>query len=102
MMQLGVDGVFVGALSLINCVQYSAPRATSFPSPAPPHFFASRAGSGIFHSGNPVLRAKAIVTAVTHYNDPKIIAEASKGLGDAMSGTGNIKTSQVSFRERGH
>lgn len=59
-------------------------------------------GSGIFHSGDPAKRAKAIVTAVTHYNDPKIIAEASKGLGSAMSGTSNIKESQVSFRERGH
>src|SRR5512147_3225883 len=47
MMQLGVDGVFVG--------------------------------SGIFKSGNPALRAKAIVQAVTHYNDPKILADISKG-----------------------
>ena len=56
MMQLGVDGVFVG--------------------------------SGIFKSGNPAARAKAIVEAVTHYNDPKILAEVSKGLGDAMVGIG--------------
>jgi pyridoxal 5'-phosphate synthase pdxS subunit len=56
MMQLGVDGVFVG--------------------------------SGIFKSGNPARRAKAIVEAVTHYNDAKIVAEVSKGLGDAMVGIG--------------
>ena len=54
MMQLGLDGVFVG--------------------------------SGIFKSGNPARRAKAIVQAVTHYNDPKILAEISKGLGEAMVG----------------
>ncbi len=54
MMQLGLDGVFVG--------------------------------SGIFKSGNPAQRAKAIVQAVTHYNDPKIIAEVSKNLGEAMVG----------------
>ena len=54
MMQLGVDGVFVG--------------------------------SGIFKSGNPAARAKAIVLATTHYNDPQIIAEVSKGLGDPMIG----------------
>jgi pyridoxal 5'-phosphate synthase pdxS subunit len=56
MMQLGVDGVFVG--------------------------------SGIFKSGNPSARAKAIVKAVTHYNDPQILAEVSKGLGEAMVGIG--------------
>jgi pyridoxal 5'-phosphate synthase pdxS subunit len=56
MMQLGVDGVFVG--------------------------------SGIFKSGSPALRAKAIVQAVTHYNDPKILAEISKGLGEPMVGIG--------------
>lgn len=54
MMQLGVDGVFVG--------------------------------SGIFKSGNPARRAKAIVQAVTHYNDPKILAEISEDLGEAMVG----------------
>jgi pyridoxal 5'-phosphate synthase pdxS subunit len=56
MMQLGVDGVFVG--------------------------------SGIFKSGNPPLRAKAIVQSVTHYNDPKILAEISKGIGEPMVGIG--------------
>jgi len=54
MMQLGVDGVFVG--------------------------------SGIFKSADPARRAKAIVMATRHYNDPKIIAEVSKGLGEAMPG----------------
>jgi pyridoxal 5'-phosphate synthase pdxS subunit len=54
MMQLGVDGVFVG--------------------------------SGIFKSGNPAKRANAIVKAVTHYNDPKILAEVSRNLGEAMVG----------------
>jgi len=54
MMQLGVDGVFVG--------------------------------SGIFKSGDPARRAKAIVQAVTHYQDPAILAEVSKGLGEAMVG----------------
>ena len=54
MMQLGVDGVFVG--------------------------------SGIFKSGNPKQRAQAIVQAVTHYNDPKVLADVSKGLGEAMVG----------------
>lgn len=54
MMQLGLDGVFVG--------------------------------SGIFKSSDPPHRAKAIVEAVTHYNEPGIIAEISKGLGEAMPG----------------
>ncbi len=54
MMQLGVDGVFVG--------------------------------SGIFKSGDPAKRAAAIVKAVTHYNDPKILAEISRNLGEPMVG----------------
>ncbi len=54
MMQLGVDGVFVG--------------------------------SGIFKSSDPAKRAKAIVMATTHYNDPAIIADVSKGLGEPMLG----------------
>lgn len=54
MMQLGVDGVFVG--------------------------------SGIFLSGNPAKRAEAIVKATTHYNDPHILAEVSRDLGEAMVG----------------
>jgi pyridoxal 5'-phosphate synthase pdxS subunit len=48
-------------------------------------------GSGIFKSDDPAPRASAIVKAVTHYNDPKIVAEVSKGLGDAMSGI-DVKT----------
>jgi pyridoxal 5'-phosphate synthase pdxS subunit len=43
-------------------------------------------GSGIFKSSNPEVRAKAIVKATTHYQDPAIIVEVSKNLGDAMSG----------------
>ena len=43
-------------------------------------------GSGIFKSTNPSERAKAIVEATTHYNDPEILARVSQGLGDAMSG----------------
>ena len=43
-------------------------------------------GSGIFKSGDPKKRARAIVEAVTHYNDPKIIAELSEDLGEAMVG----------------
>lgn len=54
MMQLGMDGVFVG--------------------------------SGIFKSGDPARRAAAIVKAVTHYNDPAILAEVSKNLGEPMVG----------------
>jgi pyridoxal 5'-phosphate synthase pdxS subunit len=54
MMQLGVDGVFVG--------------------------------SGIFKSGDPARRARAIVAATTHYNEPEILAEVSKSLGEAMVG----------------
>jgi len=56
MMQLGMDGVFVG--------------------------------SGIFKSGDPPSRAKAIVEAVTHYDNPEILAEISKGLGEPMVGIG--------------
>ncbi|GEM82522.1 pyridoxal 5'-phosphate synthase lyase subunit PdxS [Meiothermus hypogaeus] len=54
MMQLGMDGVFVG--------------------------------SGIFKSGDPRKRAKAIVRAVTHYNNPEVLAEVSEDLGEAMVG----------------
>ena len=43
-------------------------------------------GSGIFKSSNPVARAQAIVKAATHYQDPAIVAEASKDLGTAMAG----------------
>ena len=54
MMQLGVDGVFVG--------------------------------SGMFKSGNPAKRAAAIVKAVTHFEDPKILADVSRNLGEPMVG----------------
>lgn len=43
-------------------------------------------GSGIFKSGDPAKRAAAIVKAVTNYNDPKILAEISEDLGEAMVG----------------
>lgn len=43
-------------------------------------------GSGIFKSGNPAERAAAIVKATAYYDDPKAIAEASRGLGEAMVG----------------
>lgn len=43
-------------------------------------------GSGIFKSGDPVKRGKAIVQAVTHFRDPKVLAECSTGLGEAMVG----------------
>ena len=54
MMQLGVDGVFVG--------------------------------SGIFKSQNPDLMAQAIVKATTHFRDPAVLADVSRGLGDSMPG----------------
>ena len=43
-------------------------------------------GSGIFKSSDPERRAKAIVKAATHYNDPKVVLEASEELGEAMKG----------------
>jgi pyridoxal 5'-phosphate synthase pdxS subunit len=43
-------------------------------------------GSGIFKSGDPALRARAIVKATTHFKDAKAVAEASRGLGEAMVG----------------
>jgi len=43
-------------------------------------------GSGVFKSGDPAERGYAIVQAVTHYKDAKILAEVSKGLGEAMVG----------------
>jgi pyridoxal 5'-phosphate synthase pdxS subunit len=43
-------------------------------------------GSGIFKSGEPSVRAKAIVEATTHYNDPEILARVSAGLGEPMRG----------------
>jgi len=43
-------------------------------------------GSGIFKSGDPAKRAEAIVQAVTHYNDPEVLARVSEDLGEAMVG----------------
>ena len=43
-------------------------------------------GSGIFKSGDPAKRAAAIVKATTFYDDPKVIAEVSRNLGEAMVG----------------
>lgn len=54
-------------------------------------------GSGIFKSGDPAKRARAIVKAVTHYNDPQILAEISKDLGEPMVG---IEISSISEHER--
>jgi pyridoxal 5'-phosphate synthase pdxS subunit len=68
MMQLGMDGVFVG--------------------------------SGIFKSGDPEKRAKAIVQAVAHYNDAKILKELSTNLGPAMVGITDLANDPVNFRDR--
>ena len=57
-------------------------------------------GSGIFKSHNPEERARAIVKAVTHYNDPKVLLECSTGLGPAMVGISDIKGDPVNFRDR--
>mgnify|MGYP002854863653 CR=1 FL=1 len=57
-------------------------------------------GSGIFKSGDPVKRAKAIVKAVTNYNDAKLIAELSENLGEAMVGI-NEKEIELLMAERG-
>ncbi len=54
-------------------------------------------GSGIFKSDNPKIRARAIVEATTHYDNPKIIAQVSEGLGEAMKG---IEISQIASAER--
>jgi pyridoxal 5'-phosphate synthase pdxS subunit len=48
-------------------------------------------GSGVFKSENPVERGKAIVLATAHFDDPKLLAEVSKGIGDPMKGI-DIKT----------
>ena len=57
-------------------------------------------GSGIFKSGDPEKRAKAIVQAVTYYNDPLKLAELSENLGEPMSGL-EIKTLESKYAERG-
>lgn len=70
MMQLGVDGVFVG--------------------------------SGIFKSGDPAKRAKAIVEAVTHFNNPDVLAKVSRNLGEAMVGISvSSMTDQQKIAQRG-
>src|SRR5687767_6743257 len=57
-------------------------------------------GSGIFKSDNPPARAKAIVEATTHSQDPAILAKISRGLGDAMKGL-EIEGLDVKLAERG-
>merc|ERR1711908_69080 len=57
-------------------------------------------GSGIFMSEEPLKRAKAIVRAVTHFKDAKIIAEVSENLGRAMTGISDLQESRVNFRDR--
>ncbi len=54
-------------------------------------------GSGIFKSGDPKKRARAIVRAVTHYNDPEVLAEVSEDLGEPMVG---INLDQLKEEER--
>ena len=51
-------------------------------------------GSGIFKSSNPPEYAKAIVEAVQHYDEPEVVAEVSKGLGEAMKGLDVFKLSE--------
>jgi pyridoxal 5'-phosphate synthase pdxS subunit len=57
-------------------------------------------GSGIFKSGDPKKRAEAIVKAVTNFNDPKILAEVSENLGEAMVGI-NEQEIELLMAERG-
>jgi pyridoxal 5'-phosphate synthase pdxS subunit len=57
-------------------------------------------GSGIFKSENPGPRAKAIVEATTNFNDPEILAKASRGLGTPMTGIGMDEVN-TRFAERG-
>ncbi len=54
-------------------------------------------GSGIFKSTDPAARAKSIVAATTHFNDPQILAEVSSGLGEAMPG---LDISKIPDKER--
>ncbi len=54
-------------------------------------------GSGIFKSADPAARARAIVRATTHWQDPKAVADASRGLGDAMRG---LEIAQIAPAER--
>ncbi len=57
-------------------------------------------GSGIFKSGDPAARARAIVRATTHWNDAQLLAEISEGLGEAMPGL-EISTLETAMQERG-
>lgn len=57
-------------------------------------------GSGIFKSGNPEKRAKAIVLATTYYNNPKKLSEVSEDLGEAMSGS-SVEDIKTKYSERG-
>ena len=57
-------------------------------------------GSGIFKSGNPAKRARAIVQSVTNYNDPVLLAELSEDLGEAMVGI-NEQEIELLMAERG-
>ena len=56
--------------------------------------------SGIFKSGNPAKRARAIVQAVTNFDNPKMIAELSEDLGEAMVGI-NEQEIALLMAERG-
>ena len=59
-------------------------------------------GSGIFRSANPAKRARAIVMATTYYNDPKVVAEVSEDLGEAMPGIEIATISEAqTFAKRG-
>ena len=57
-------------------------------------------GSGIFKSSNPQAYAKAIVQAVEHYDEPEVVAEVSRGLGEPMRGL-DVSDLEVQMQERG-
>ncbi|CAK9218427.1 unnamed protein product [Sphagnum jensenii] len=57
-------------------------------------------GSGIFKSANPTKRARAIVQAVTHYNDSQVLADVSSDLGDAMAGVNLADEAVERFADR--
>jgi pyridoxal 5'-phosphate synthase pdxS subunit len=57
-------------------------------------------GSGIFKADNPPARAKAIVEATTHFQDPEMLAKVSRGLGEAMKGL-EIGELEVKLADRG-
>ncbi len=85
MMQLGVDGVFVGSGIF---------KSGNFDKRILEVLFMSN-----LFAENPLKTAQGIVAAVLHYNDAKILAEASENLGDAMKGIGNLKIVE-NFAER--